>query len=451
MSHSNFPLQLSILLIVIIAMLSHLNIASAQIGTDDKFIMFQTNLLTEPADVTLSRIDRAKAIGANAVLFDDAKVTRYGAGSYPGDQWKAEADKLVSGIKARGMKLILKTITTGFNGSVLDINPNLTTGYPIVNQEVQVANNQLVPINSSNITNGGFENYQGNSPTDWGFQDDPGARTFIDTNVKRSGNASFRIEPRDGNQARIFREFPVKPFHHYTLVVWVKMENLTADLAFPLLRDSNNIDRALTNLKMSTENPDGGRQYINSVQNYDLDWTEVRISFNSLEATSVNLGLTTFGGTSGSIWWDDVEIIDSPFLNWINRNDLPVSMTKNGQELVLGQDIQTPIDPLLGQVPYPGSYETHHAAPIVSVLDNTNLSQGDILKVSGYHALPTGSNAQVSGAWNNPDWLATVKQVHQTLYNEFQPDGFLLDYSEIRAGGWEHRHRVARGRNLFLE
>lgn len=426
-----------LILHLVILFFSICSIMFSQIGTEEKLIFFQTNLVIEPADTLLSRIDRARSQGANAVLISDSKFNRFGALGTAGNQWKTQADKLVAGIKARNMKLIINTITTGFNGNVLASNPSLTTGYPIEEQEVQVQNGSLVPVNSANISNGGFENYTGDDPGDWGFQDDPGSNTFIDTQVKRSGNASFRIDPRNGEQARIFRTFSVKPFHNYTLVCWIKTENLTANKFFPLIRDDNNTARRLTNLYMSQPKTSGGRSYLKNVNNLNLDWTEVRIGFNSLDATVVNLGLTVYGGYAGSIWWDDIEIIDSPFLNWINRDDLPTSITKDGIELLWDVNVEMPEDTLLGVSGFIGAYDTQHLAPEVTVISNSQVDEGDILKVSGYHALPTGSNAQVSGAWNNQDWLDKVKQVHQTLYQEFNPDGFLLNYSEIRTGGWE--------------
>ncbi len=40
------------------------------------------------------------------------------------------------------------------------------------------------------VFNGGFEQYQGNRVTGFRFHDEPGKISFVDTQIKHSGNAS---------------------------------------------------------------------------------------------------------------------------------------------------------------------------------------------------------------------------------------------------------------------
>ncbi|WP_029489888.1 hypothetical protein [Aquimarina agarivorans] len=235
------------------------------------------------------------------MLFSDTKLNIYGLNGTVSTRWDKRINELVSGIKSRGLKLHFISISIGFAGSLLSSDVHLTTGYPIRNQEVKVVNNKLQAITSSNFINGGFENFSDNVPANWGFQDTPGDLTFIDNQIKRSGNASFRAEAKGDQNSRILTAFDVKPFHQYTLKCWIKTENLTAANVLALIRD-NNKDRNLTNLRLSTPKPDGdGRRYFNRPNSLSLDWTEVRIAFNSLNATSVNLALAVFGGQNGTI------------------------------------------------------------------------------------------------------------------------------------------------------
>ncbi|MEM6803876.1 MAG: T9SS type A sorting domain-containing protein [Bacteroidota bacterium] len=413
------------------------NSCFAQIGTNEKIIFFQTNLVVDPADSLLARIDRAKAKGANKVIFRDSKLDRYGLNGTAGTQWDAQMNAFVNGVKARNMDLILGTINMGFNGSILSSNPDLSTGYPIKQQAMIVRNGILEPIKSSGFSNGGFEDYNKNRPGSWWFQDSPGSITFIDTTVKRSGNASLRIDAQNAPLGRIFTRFPVKSFHQYVLVFWMKTERLSVDRILPLIRDENNRDRNLTNLSMSIAKSNGGRAYFREANNLDLDWTEIRIAFNSLNATEVNLGLGVFGGQSGKLWFDDVEIIDAPFLNWLNRTDLPKSLIHNTQELDLGIEIEDPVDPLLGQSVFTGNYDCQHLPPAIRNLPNSPVQDEDSIFVNGYHAIITGPGGQVSGSWNHPEMFSKMRQIHEKLFNDFQPDGFHLNYTEIRAGGWE--------------
>ena len=407
------------------------------VGEDIKVLHISANLVVNTADELLTYVDRAKASGANAVFYSDSKLMSFGLNGTAGSRWDTEIRQFVDGVKARNMKLHFLTIVMGFSGPLLADNPNLTTGYPIKNQLLRAVDGELRPISTAALANGGFENYTDDRPDAWGFQDAVGERTFIDTEVKRSGQASFRADAQNGASSRIFTSLPVKKFHQYTLRLWIKAENLTADNLLVLVRDENNLDRNLTNLRLSTPREGGGRTYFNRPNDLTLDWTEVRIAFNSLNATEVNLALTVFGGQQGSVWWDDVSVLDTPVLNWLNRDDLPRSIAhRDGTALQFEQDVFLPVDEQLGQSRFPGSYDTQHSSPTVRIKSSARIQNGDTVAISGYHALPT-ANGQVSASWNNPEIYRKMRTVHQALQNEFQPDGYLLNYSEIRTGGWE--------------
>ena len=410
---------------------------SPDIGNEDQILHISANMVINTANELLAYVDRAKSKGANTVLFSDSKLSRFGLNGTAGERWDLEMRKFVDGVKEREMKLFFITVVMGFNGAMLSNTPQLTTGYPIKNQKLIAQNGILKPMSSANILNGGFENFNQNRASNWRFQDAVGERTFIDTTIKYSGNASFRAEARNNESSRIITNFDVKPFHQYTLTFWVKTENLTVQNVEAIIRDENNKNRRLTNLRLSVPKQNGGRQYFNRPNNLTLDWTQMRIAFNSLEATKVNLGLSLFGGENGSIWWDEVKIEDSPTLNWLNREDLPKSIIKsNGQSLAFGSEVSLPADELIGQSGFSGSYDTHHLATNVSILNTNSIPEGEIVEINGYHALPT-ANGQVSASWNNPRTHGLMRTIHQKLFNEYAPDGFLLNYSEIRTGGWE--------------
>ncbi len=408
------------------------------VGTNQVRIMkIQANMVVDTADELLLLVDRAKAKGANTVLFGDSKLNRFGIGQNPGNRWQTETQKFVDGVREREMEILFMSIAMGFCGSVISDDANLTTGYPIEDQPLRLTNGELRPISTASVPNGGFENYSGNVPDGWNFQDAAGTRTFVDTVVKRSGNASFRAEAKGGEMSRIITTFNVQPFHQYTLRFWIKTENLSAQNVLAIIRDENNKARNLTNLRLSTPKADGSRQYFNRPQNLNLEWTEMRIAFNSLNATEVNLGLSMFGGTNGNLWWDDVSILDTPALNWLNRADLPIAVKRpDGTRLNMGTDVQDIVDTKLGQSGFAGKYDTHHIAPKIRVGTGSRIQEGEVVTISGYHALPT-ADGQISCSWNNPEVYARMRMIHERMATTFNPDGYLLNYSEIRTGGWE--------------
>lgn len=410
--------------------------ASAQ----DNVLQIKANMVVDKPEDLLVLVDRAKAKGANIVKFSDTKLNRFGLGESPGAEWESRMQAFVAGVKERDMELILNTVTIGYCSSIIASDPNLATGYPIENQQLRVTGNTLTPVNSATIENGGFEFSTANDPDVWQFQDAAGVRTFIDTSVKRSGNASFRAEARDGESSRIFTTFNVKPFHQYTLKFWIKTENLSAANLLALVRNGNNKERSLTNQNLSVERDrgDGGRAYFSSPDELNLDWTEIKIAFNSLDASEVNLGLTVFGGRSGRVWFDDVTIEDTPTLNWLVRDDLPISLVNQttGTSLEQGADVVSIEDPNLGRIPFEGSFETYHAPPVVTLASNDNLANGDIVNLSGYHAGVT-ARGQTACSWNNQALFARMKQIHETLEAAYSSTGYLLNYDEIRNGGYE--------------
>jgi hypothetical protein len=404
----------------------------------DRMVKISANFSVDRAADKLAEVDRAKAAGANGVIFNDSKTNSWALGQTLGARWFPEMRTFYDGVRARNMTFAFHTVTIGYCGSVLGSDPNLTTGYPIRDQALRATGGTLIPVPTSSITNGDFETYAGNTAANWDFQDAAGVRTFIDTAVKRSGNASFRADATGGQLSRVLTRFTVKPWHQYRLRLWMKTNNLSAANILPIVQnDANKLQLTQHFLgKPKAGDPDD-REYYNSPVNLTLDWTEVLISFNSQDATTVRLGLSVFGGTSGSVWWDDVSIEDAPTLNWINRSDLPSSARlATGTNILIGTDMSQPTDPKLGVIGFPGRYGSYHPFVNPTILNSTKIREGDTVFLSGYHALSTRSS-QTGCSWNTPGVVTAMRTIHDRLNQEFQPDGYLLNYDEVRTGGFE--------------
>jgi hypothetical protein len=404
----------------------------------EKIIRISGNFVVDSADTFLAVVDRARAKGANAVIFSDAKFNSWALDNSVGTRWFSEMRRFYDGVKARDMKFFFETITIGYCSTMLSSARDLTTGYPIRGQPLRAVNGMLEAVSTATVPNGGFEGSTDNQPDGWDIQDAIGTRTFIDTNVKRSGSASFRADARDGAMSRVMTRFAIKPWHHYRMRFWMKAENLSANYVAPIVLDDNNNKVELSSqfLNLPRANPDD-RDYLPRPQNFTRDWTEVMVTFNSRDATSLRFALSVFGGTGGSVWWDDVSIEDVPTLNWLQRSDLPRSATRaDATVLTLGADMAEPVDPKLGNIGFAGRYGAHHAPTMPAVLNGAKIRDGDIVLLSGYHALPA-AEGQVACSWNSPAMFARMRTVHEKLQQTFQPDGYLLNYDEVRTGGFE--------------
>ena len=409
-------------------------------ATAVNMLKVNANFSVDTAAERLAYVDLAQAAGANAILLTDSKLTRWGVGAPASERWLREMRAFRQGVQARGMKLVVNTITIGYCSSFLATNPALTTGYPIIDQPMRARGSRLLPVTTSRVPNGGFEQAAGNRPGGWTFQDDPGVRTFVDSTVTRSGAASMRLDGRGGESSRIQASIAVKPWHQYTLKFWVRTENLTARPEVLIRRVDRDV--RLTSQHLSSPAENGGRNFIRSAQNLDLNWTQMRIAFNSQDNTSLRLMFALFEGSSGSLWVDDLTINDSPTLNWIQRDDLPVAARlQNGSVLTVGTDLNLLADPLLGEIGYTGRFGTYHDGPLPDVRNGGAVKDGDIVLISGWHAQVTAAG-QIGCSWLSPGVRTLMRSAHQKIQNEFAPDGYLLNYDEIRTGGFEPSDKV---------
>ena len=406
-----------------------------------KPLFMQANFVVNSADQLLDVVDRAKKSGANTVILSDSKVNR-APFNEQGVKWEQGIQKFVDGVKARDMNIYINTVTMGYCSSLSSANTNLATGYPIVAQPLRAVSNELVPIQTATVPNGGFEEYSDDLPAQWGFQDAPGIRTFIDTTTKLNGNASLRLDGIGGLNSRIITSVSVEPYHQYTLRFWIKTRDITARRISAVVRDKNDRTRRLMTQSLSTSGVNKSRNYFESANQRTLEWTEMKLAFNSLDATQVDLLFSVFGGSNGSVWLDDVELIDTPTLNWLVRDDLPSYLTNDsGARFEANRDYISIDDPELGQAGFAGRYTTYHDAPTIESIGSGSIVEGQTVYLYGYHAL-VSNRGQISCSWNSPETYLRMRQIHEYVFRTYQPDGVMLNYDEIRSGGFEPSDQI---------
>ena len=158
---------------------------------------------------------------------------------------------------------------------------------------------RLLPADdSARLVNGGFEQSRGNVPGGWGFVDQPGKISFIDTAVKFRGRASLRMEdiglhdPQNGHGPAC-QTIAVKPFHYYHVSAAVKTQDF----------------ESAGEVQIAVLGKDGaGLNFYKPHVEKTQDWKRIDITFNSLDSAEVNLYLGIWGGRRGKIWWDDVRL-----------------------------------------------------------------------------------------------------------------------------------------------
>ncbi len=406
----------------------------------DRWVRIEANLLVDDIDALMATVRTAKAAGATTVLFSDPKASNWYASDFE-DEWEPQMLQLRQAVRDEGMAFIITTASVGYCAPILAMDPSLASTMPTVDMPLRVRGGELVPESTATLINGSFEaSSTANVPDGWGTQDSPGQATFLDTAVAADGETSMRFEGANSAEpskmARISTDATVLANQHYVLRFKFKAEALTAGFIGPIVRGGDTeID--LTNQHPSLPTDGEGRNYSFGAENLTTDWVEMELAFNSREFDTVTMYFGSWTTASGTAWIDDVRIEPAATLNIVRRDNLPLTLTKaDGTALIEGVDVQSVSDPQMGNIDYPGNFDTYHDAPPISVQPGGSLAEGDAVLLSAHHATVT-AGAQVGCAWNEPGTFALMKEMHRQVATVIKPDGIMIDVEETRTGGWE--------------
>lgn len=405
------------------------------IGADVRWVRVEANLLVDTPDSILATVAEAHAAGADGVFLSDAKTSFWFAmPESDRTRWLQRVTAVRDGIHALGMTMVVDTASLGYCSGLLSLGPDLAAGTPVRDVPLRVSGRRLVPISTAQVRNGSFERHHGDRATGWSFQDVPGEVSFIDHRVRHSGAAALRLEPNPAGDSRIFGSFQVRPFQQYRLTFWTRARGLTTDWIAPYVVSGDG-RRRLTDQQMSRGGRDG--TFFSTAQDLTFGWRRMSIAFNSMNARRAQLALGAWGQSAGRLWFDDVSIESVPTLNVIRRGDLPVSLrTASGRRLREGVEVSRIEDPRLGNVAWPGDYDTYHRPPAIRLRPGAGLHQGDLVRLSAQTATVTAAG-QVSCSWNHPRVLALIRRANREAAERIRPDGIFLSMDEVRGGGWD--------------
>jgi hypothetical protein len=316
------------------------------------------------------------------------------------------------------LELIPSMFSPGY-GSVLGFNRNLAEGLPVLDApfEVRGSEARLVPDPTVSIPNGGFEESQDDALRGFGFQDDPGVVSFVDTQVKHSGSASLRLGNFTANpnlHARINLPVKVHPNRCYRVSAWVKTEGLQPTGVFRLLVLAGERDLDPRTYSLPTTG----------------DWQQVTLIFNSAECSDVLLYAGMWGGQSGKLWIDDWKIEELGPMNLLRRPGTPIAVRSEDGSVTYeeGKDFARFEDPEL----HPWRQD-REAIPL-HILPDGRIKDGQRLRVSWYHSMVI-YDSQVGTCMAEPEvyeiWAREAKAAVDLLH----PRRVLMNMDEIRMGG----------------
>lgn len=340
---------------------------------------------------------------------------------------------------AHHIEIIPEGFNTGYGGPILDFDKNLAEGLP-VRDALFVAQDgvaHFTPDSPAKLLNADFNQFQGNRFSGFTTQDDPGARTFVDTTVFHSGQASLRMEnfggttaplpvgdhappdvsgmrdPSTVGRASIAQWIQVSPYRCYRVSAWVKSEDCAPANLFSIHSFAPD-GRDLSPFQPPFPAPTSG-------------WRQVTTAFNSWYADRVQLSLGVFGGKKGTVWLDDIHLEEVGLMNVIRRDGAPLTVRDEATGTLYkeGHDFAPVSDPHL-------DFYWTHPMPSIHLLPGGRIREGARLRVSYCHGT-TVYNDQVCACPSTEKVREFWKQQFPLIEKILAPKRYFLDLDEIRA------------------
>lgn len=314
------------------------------------------------------------------------------------------------------LEFIPAIFSIGYGGGALTHNRNLAEGLPVKDAVFKVSGNTAnLAENTTSFTNGGFEYFKDSKALAFQLQDEPGKVSFIDTDVKRSGKASLRLENFKAQPAangRAMQTIRVKPYRCYRVSVWVKTEDLKPGLRSTVLAAGRELAPRTFNVPATS------------------DWHQITYLFNSQEHQSVSVYVGVWGGNKGKLWIDDWTVTEVGPVNVLKRPGTPVSVRNEDGTTIFeeGKDYS----PLQAAAPQP--FRDDHEALPLRILPGSRIHDGDHLKVSWYHSMLI-HDSQVTVCMAEPELNEIFDHEAKLLAEHVKPSKVLLNMDEVRMGG----------------
>jgi len=218
----------------------------------------------------------------------------------------------------------------------------------------------------------------------------------------------------NGANARIVQQLRLAPFRQYHLAVRVKTQDFRGRPEAKVLAGNLALDHNQLGVKATQ------------------DWTTHHVVFNSLNHTQANLYLGCWGGSTGSLWWDDATWEEVGLVNLVRREGAPlVVRTEDGRSLKEGKDFESVRDPQMGVRLWKGSYDVWHEPPVIK----TSLAEGTRLRVSYYHAV-TVNDDQAMLCPSEPRSVELLRDQARRMHAAWGAKGYMMSHDEIRVLNW---------------
>jgi hypothetical protein len=349
-------------------------------------------------DALETLLRRAARAGYTHVLLTDSKFAKLGDMDARYFRNVERVKKLAAELK---MEIVPAVFPVGYSNDILWHDPNLIEAMPVRDALFVVQNGvaRLEPDPKPTLKGGDFSDLK-----QWDWKD----------NNVLADNGAARMTDLKGGNARIAQKLSLRPFRQYHLTMRVKTEAFRGKPEAKVLVGNLALDHNFLGVKPTQ------------------DWAMHHVVFNSLNHTQATLYLGCWGGSSGSLWWDDVAIEEVGLVNLVRRDGAPlVVKMENGSLLTEGKDFEPVKDPKMGVRSWKGSYDVWHEPPAIK----TSLPDSTRLRVS-YHHVVTVNDDQAMICPSEPRTVELLRDQAQRVHAAWGAKGYMMSHDEIRVLNW---------------
>jgi len=403
----------------------------------EKWVYADVNFnVDKDVDDFIDLMKRAKALGCTAMQVKDPQ---FGFMGLCPPSYHANIGRAVKAAAEIGIPIIPAVYPFGYSGGYIVQDPNLAAGIPVRDAPFVVKNGRASPDPASAplVLNPGFDEAEGDTLAGW-KQDFAGVHCFVDREIKHSGAASLKIADLDKlpeearGSCRASQVTPVKPFRYYRLSVWTKADDVIAEREDFLVITSSDGKRRLCYTILGVARNE--------------DWTRHEITFNTLEATSIDVSVGVSDAEQGTIWFDDVELEPAGLSNVLRSDTKPFKVTSADGSVtyVEGKDFEPVADPNLAKdalelvyyLPFPSFI--YHKGPDVELTKDSRIKDGDTILLSYFHTHRIYAD-QILVSMEDPKVFELMDDQVKRVVEAFNPPGIFMNYDEIRICGWEEQ------------
>lgn len=356
---------------------------------------------------------RAGKAGYTHVLLSDSKFSKL---DDMDARYFANVEKVKKAAKEIGLEIVPALFSIGYSNDLLWHDPNLVEALPMKDVEMVARGGvaELPKEEPALMKGGDFSDLKL-----WGWHDEA---------VKSEEGAVVIRDPK-GTNARISQKVTLKPWRQYHLSVRVKTKDFQGakpEVKF-LASDGRSLDWNDLGVKTTQ------------------DWTTHHVVFHSLNYTNANLYLGAWGANSGELWFDDVKLEETAFVNLVRRPGTPLKVVdQSGRDLKEGVDFEELRDPKMGNRVWPGSYDVWHEPPKLKL--KASVPDGTKLRVSCFDAV-TVQDDQAMICPSEPKTMELLRDQAMRMHKAWGAKGYMMSHDEIRVLNWcdacEKRHLTA--------